>query len=444
MNKGKIILKAKLELISPLQIGSGSADISDRDIIVNADGRPYIPASSFIGKLNAVVDDYSFSKYLGIGQDHQSRLQLDDLEMDKNNFEISVRDGIRINNKTNLVEDGAKFDYQVLEPGVCFNLNMYFDVNCEDDFENLKEWIPRIVTMLKCSFFVGARQSAGSGELVANEITVMKYDFANKRDAIEYLIDQDKADCKELSPGLDAVDNSIFTIIGDFTIPSSLIVRSYPDTPFGSDAVHLKSNNRPVLPGSSVRGALRARGERILNTIWEDKSFTQQFIAAMFGYASVEKEKPYTIPSHLRVNEVFIDEVASELQNRIQIDRFTGGTIKGALFDSMPLFQKSDQAQVKGLRIDIKKALDSQKGLMLLIFKDLYYEDLAIGGEKNVGRGCLKGITANIIDNGNKYENIFDENANSEQWDKYIKALHENADKAEIEERFNSFLPEKS
>ncbi|MDX9978334.1 MAG: RAMP superfamily CRISPR-associated protein, partial [Candidatus Cloacimonadales bacterium] len=79
MNKGKIILKAKLELISPLQIGSGSADISDRDIIVNADGRPYIPASSFIGKLNAVVDDYSFSKYLGIGQDHQSRLQLDDL-----------------------------------------------------------------------------------------------------------------------------------------------------------------------------------------------------------------------------------------------------------------------------------------------------------------------------------------------------------------------------
>jgi hypothetical protein len=79
-----------------------------------------------------------------------------------------------------------------------------------------------------------------------------------------------------------------------------------------------------------------------------------------------------------------------------------------------------------------------------LIFKDLYYEDLAIGGEKNVGRGCLKGITANIIDNGNKYENIFDESANSEQWDKYIKALHENADKAEIEERFNSFLPEKS
>ncbi|HRQ98556.1 MAG TPA: RAMP superfamily CRISPR-associated protein, partial [Candidatus Syntrophosphaera sp.] len=48
---GKIILKADLELISPLMIGSGESEISDRDILLNKEDKPYIPASSFMGKL---------------------------------------------------------------------------------------------------------------------------------------------------------------------------------------------------------------------------------------------------------------------------------------------------------------------------------------------------------------------------------------------------------
>jgi len=51
MNYGKIILKADLELISHLMIGSGESEICDRDILLDKKGMPYIPASSFIGKL---------------------------------------------------------------------------------------------------------------------------------------------------------------------------------------------------------------------------------------------------------------------------------------------------------------------------------------------------------------------------------------------------------
>jgi len=39
----------------------------------------------------------------------------------------------------------------------------------------------------------------------------------------------------------------------------------------------------------------------------------------------------------------------------------------------------------------LKNPIDAEVGLLLLILKDLWTEDLPIGGEKNVGRGLLKG-----------------------------------------------------
>jgi len=441
MNKGKVILEGVLELMSPLQIGSGMSDISDRDILLNSQDRPYIPASSFIGKLNAVISNQEFSNYLGIDAKMQSKLQLDDLELIDENFTKSLRDGVRINNKTNLVEDGAKFDYQILEPGVFFLLKMYFDIGSEDDYVKCLEWIPMIVSILKESFFIGARSAAGSGELSLQKVKVMKYDFSSKEDSIKYILGKEKDNCDDLTNYIKNINKNIFTIVGDFTIPSSLIVRAYPKSPYGSDAAHLKSNGIPILPGSSVRGALRARGERILNTIWKGDDFVKTFLAVMFGYANVEKNQQYTIPSPFWVNEVVIKEVKMELQNRVLIDRFTGGTIEGALFDSMPVFPSSDEAQIEGLRLSIKDAFDSQKGLLLLIFKDLYHGDLAVGGEKNVGRGCLKGLTASVFDSGDVFENIFGDNQNTEQWDKYIKALVDNTDREEIKKRFNFFVP---
>ncbi|HRR98451.1 MAG TPA: RAMP superfamily CRISPR-associated protein, partial [Candidatus Syntrophosphaera sp.] len=65
MKYGKIILKANLELISPLMIGSGESEISDRDILLNKEGKPFIPASSFMGKLYNELSSDKKKKYFG-------------------------------------------------------------------------------------------------------------------------------------------------------------------------------------------------------------------------------------------------------------------------------------------------------------------------------------------------------------------------------------------
>ena len=47
--------------------------------------------------------------------------------------------------------------------------------------------------------------------------------------------------------------------------------------------------------------------------------------------------------------------------------------------------------------LEIKDFKDWEAGLMLLVLKDLWNGDLAIGGEKNAGRGVLQGLSATIF-----------------------------------------------
>ena len=176
MNYGKIILKADLELTSPLMIGSGESEISDRDILLDKKGMPYIPASSFMGKLYTELQTDKKKKYFGqkkVGEndknanenkpeqnkfEHQSYIICDDLPLIQGpGTNTAIRDGIRINPETGIVEEGAKFDYQVLEPGNHFALEMSINVE-PGTYEDCKELMKNIIYVLrKKQFALGER-----------------------------------------------------------------------------------------------------------------------------------------------------------------------------------------------------------------------------------------------------------------------------------------------
>jgi CRISPR/Cas system CSM-associated protein Csm3 (group 7 of RAMP superfamily) len=82
------------------------------------------------------------------------------------------------------------------------------------------------------------------------------------------------------------------------------------------------------------------------------------------------------------------------VQNRVAIDRFTGGAYETALFSEQPIFGGPDSRLTIRLRIINPK--DYEIGLLLLLLKDLWTGDLALGGESSVGRGRLQGIEATL------------------------------------------------
>jgi hypothetical protein len=95
------------------------------------------------------------------------------------------------------------------------------------------------------------------------------------------------------------------------------------------------------------------------------------------------------------VHESVIENTADLVQNRIAIDRFTGGAYHGALFSEQPIFG-SDETRLT-LELELRQPKKAEIGLLLLLLKDLWTSDLPVGGESSIGRGRLQGIKATMI-----------------------------------------------
>ncbi len=61
----------------------------------------------------------------------------------------------------------------------------------------------------------------------------------------------------------------------------------------------------------------------------------------------------------------------------------------------MPVFAREGGGLLE-FELLINDYSEAEIGLLLLVLKDLWHGDLAIGGEKNVGRGVFQGLTAEI------------------------------------------------
>jgi len=117
-------------------------------------------------------------------------------------------------------------------------------------------------------------------------------------------------------------------------------------------------------------------------------------VDGIFGSDNAANGHPQA--SRLVVTESEIEHVTNDLvQHRVSIDRFTGGALDTALFTEAPVFKTKDTLVKVNLCLQNPK--HSEIGLLLLLLKDLWTSDLAIGGEASVGRGRLHGNEANLI-----------------------------------------------
>lgn len=411
--KGKIVIKGLIKTVSPLHIGCGSDQRSDMDILLDSKGLPFIPATSFIGVLRHTLEsnDSDFEKrFWGFAKDEngcQSAIRCSDLICQIKRPKL-IRDGIKIDNKIGMAKYQGKYDYEILERGATFFLNMEFTYFHDDEFFVKKTTATIIDLLKKGKICVGAKTSNGLGQIRLNkdETKIFLFDFSKKQDVFKWLtrnFSQDNVIRPEsLGDPFETFDHQLHMDI-TLALKNSLIIRSYPNDPEMPDAVHMKSLDDWILTGSSLKGAIRARAERIMNTIKKSEQESKQLVNQLFGFVDEKKiGKGSAKKGKIRVHEIILPRFVSELQNRIKIDRFAGGTIEGALFDSMPLFCHDSQ-KVFNLLITVSDCSLQEAGLLLLVLKDIWTGDLAVGGEKNAGRGVFKGKNAFIKWNDEKY-----------------------------------------
>lgn len=426
---GKIVLKGKIKTISPLHIGCGSGEKSDLDILLDGEGKPFIPATSFVGVLHHLISEnteacknekewHRFWGYSRCNEGHQSMFRCSDLLLSQNSSpKIVIRDGIRIDNKTGMVEDQKKYDYEILERGTRFDLSMEFSYDKVADEQFVKKMVSTIYVLLGQGIQIGAKTNSGLGqiELIESDTRVYHFDFSEKKDVLHWLTQatqnfsqKNVIPINELAQAFEITSNE-FSITAILQLKNSLIIRSYSEEPYmpetsddeseqpgPPDAVHMKSLNDWVLTGTSLKGAIRTRAQRIVNTLGKES----EIIDELFGKVDDENRSDDARKGKIRVKESILPGFVAELQTRIKTDRFTGGTIETALFDTMPLWSGLDE--VVSMEICVRQCKDHEAGLLLLVLKDLWTGDLAVGGEKNIGRGVFQGVKAIIRCNGDE------------------------------------------
>lgn len=316
-----------------------------------------------------------------------------------------IRDGVRIDGRTRTALPNFKYDLELLPPGTCFPLRFELLLPANPDQATaLRDALTLVLQGLqRGEIFLGARKSRGYGRCTVEEWKMVSYDLHQCQELLAWLSSDYPCwgfRAKELSPTtLDAPvsradQRKIFRIEATLNLATAMLIRS--EEPLGGgdqqpDVIQLRNGlGQPVVSGTSLAGVLRARAVRVLQTLGVEKH--QEFLDDLFGY-DMHGRSGQPSASRLIVDEARIDQGATLVQNRVSIDRFTGGALDTALFSEAP--------QVGGevkLTLSIHNPKDADKGLLLLLLKDLWTRDLAIGGTSSIGRGRLEGCQATICD----------------------------------------------
>ena len=412
----KFVLLGELEALSPLMVGTGSGDVIDAVVQRGYKGNlPFIPATALAGVLRhnlaskpqTTVERYFWGDTGGSDSGSQSHLAVSDLLPVAGSVpRIVIRDGIRIDSTTGIVADKAKFNFEVVEPGATFAVRLEATVRGWDgkqknaaEFESI---LCRIKSLCEAEgFSLGAMTTRGFGRLKLKNARLFRYDFPADGAAWFAFLSSGtpgEKNSRDFQPV--QTSQSTFSISAMFAIKSSLIIGSAPDTPDAPDKSHLQSNGAPVLSGTSLRGAVRSRAERIAATLGGAKGI--ELLKEVFGWVDPEEGKKTSrstpLKSRISIDETIIKNVTPAVQSRIRIDRFTGGVAHGALFDSMPLWNSGDsEVSVKVRLSNFTPGEDDWiAGLLLQVLKDLWSGDLPVGGEKSIGRGVLMGKSAEV------------------------------------------------
>jgi CRISPR/Cas system CSM-associated protein Csm3 (group 7 of RAMP superfamily) len=406
-------ITGRLTLTSPTTLSNGDAD-GLTDIAIRRDlasGQPVLPGTSLAGALR----DHLW-QHLPIGSQDWNRDLVNQLFGENNEDErysqqswlfiedaygeeagIELRDGVSIDRATRTAEDKKKFDVELLAAGTTFDLRfeLWEPAGSNDQHRLLSH---ALEGLQNGAIMLGGRKRRGYGECKVENWQVHRYDMSNKKDILRWLEKDEThpqpgttlADMLEISGRPDLLEADACHLEATFDITTSLLIRATSDNSKDPDMMHLRNHaGRPVLSGTSLAGALRGRATRILKTLRTDAE-TDIFINNLFGREMSDERKVKPRASRLWVREVEIETaVADKVQSRVKIDRFTGGSYPGALFDQQPIFG----GQVT-LDLTIQKPSEADVGLLLLLLKDLWTGDLPLGGEASVGRGRLHGRKA--------------------------------------------------
>lgn len=387
---------------TPLRTGGTDGDTEL--VLTDSRGQPIIQGSSLAGAMRAWVQQTcgtSMANALFGTQKGAGRLIVSEGRF-HGDFVQSVRPRLKIDPKTGNAEDKKKFDLAQINAGARF----LFTLTWLGQGENRAEQAVLEKTLSALhngAIRLGGQKSNGFGRV---SLTVEKqtYDMMQEKDRTDWLQERENLTPLTLPPFTER-PHATFTLTGT---ADSILVKSaaveYDEeghsftrnlmerNPDSANGAETADEGIPILPGSSVKGAVRAQAERIAR-----RTGREGLVETLFGRGSAAKDGGQGTPKanssgekdngqagRLLFEDVKLEKARPRKITRIHINRFTGGVIRTGTFTEEPLSSK--------VTLTITAPADCPEGCALLLYalRDLGLGLYHLGSGGAIGRGYLR------------------------------------------------------
>ncbi|MGN7286564.1 RAMP superfamily CRISPR-associated protein [Shouchella rhizosphaerae] len=425
------------ELASPLLAGSGEEEYSDNDTVVDQYGCPFVPGSALAGVFRHQLkvrfpDELASIEELFGKDENQSRLYVYSMMIKPKAEEgFSIRDGVKLDQYKTATDQG-KYNMRVVERGATWKLRFEWIEREKDQNNAIKEELlcQLIEGLMDGTITIGAKTNRGFGKLEVARVAVKTFDHKNCKQASKSWLDWNWNDIDDKQwlrnetslkngPRTHLVPQEESSLRVPLLLDQTLMIRTYSKLKRVSgdeqlqaeqpDYEQLKVDHKAVIPGTTWAGAIRSRIKSMLVTQFSmeqgkaDNLLEELFGTWTKGTSSTESLKA----SRVRIEESVVEGGEPFPITRNAIDRFTGGTVDGALYTGEPWVNGKSELILRWSNQSTNQGSISNEaigGMLLWAIKDLQEGLLAVGGETSVGRGIfMNDSNYSLMINGQKF-----------------------------------------
>ncbi len=404
----------------PLHIGSASGEKAEV-LIHPADGMPFIQATSISGVFRQYCERVHGAEraaqlfglerggHDGSLPDNGSRVRFSDGSFCKENLILELRPRVKINPESGTCDAaaikgtdnkaGQKFNTEYIGAGAELEFSVYvFDKKWQEDMEEL------FAALHRGTIRLGGQKSSGCGLLELKSLKRMTFDLT-AADGRRRWADEESLPEHAYADILEGIQSRFMEPAAAYEVTVSgategeLLIKSIAVPDCGEDApdcMNLRNAKKEyIIPGSSLKGAIRSRMEKIASYL-----NVRQVIRETFGYTgSADGDgKAGNITFYDTVVGDMEENDLAPLRKRIHIDKFTGGVINGGLFCEKNIAGRL----VLRIVIDDKNGPACTCGLLLMALRDMAIGTMSLGSGYGVGKGIIsvKEITVRSCKSG--------------------------------------------
>lgn len=403
MIKSKIYYYVRMELLSPISIGNGDDLLTDHDCLRNSKGVPFIPGTSLAGVFSHYLSDEMLALFTPkIGDEYkQSPYYISDanivLDDKKRNVSTSIRDGVKLK-PDKIAEDGAKFDFEIVESSTKFDFRIEVIVRDHDNIDKMKKVVDVILHGLNSGeILLGYKSKRGYGKVKIEDVKIKEF---TKNSLEEMLLfdkyQMDKYDQYSI-PDIDN-ENKYDYMQVHLRQVGGISIRKYSATAGEVDFEHVTSNGKPVIPGTSWNGLIRRQIAEYL----DDDIISNCCVKINDWFGEAKKRDTTGRASNIIIEESIIQDAKRIQITRNKISRFSAGVSNHALFSEVSYFNGDTVLGIK-VKKSIEEDPDNSRiiGVLSLVIKDIDNGFIALGGQTAIGRGLFKVLKVTL--NGEEF-----------------------------------------